>query len=154
MCGPKSKCMRNSCLCKRANRNCDEICDTCGCNPNMCTNNTSIGNINDLARIITKEVSVSARRKEREILRFNNNIDLYTQNRVRHIEDMEVDHIIENQIVGHAVAETFSERPNQSFMPYIPVLRGALNLETFENYNVTLQEINGSKGFVIGHYLK
>ena len=65
---------------------------------------------------------------------------------------MEVDHIVENQIIGHAVARALG--PNQSFMPYIPVLREALNLETFENYNVTLQEINGSKGSVIGHYLR
>ncbi len=63
----------------------------------------------------------------------------------------QVDHIVEDQIVGHAAAQVLK---NQAYQPYLAGLKSALNLESLENYNVTFGEVNQSKGSIIKSYLK
>ncbi len=61
-----------------------------------------------------------------------------------------MDHIVENQIVGHAAARVLQ---NQSVDTFLKGLKSALNPDTLENYNVTFGSVNASKGSIIKNYL-
>jgi hypothetical protein len=66
------------------------------------------------------------------------------------VEKPQVDHIVEDQIVGHAAARVLL---NQLMDPFLNGLKSALNPDTLENYNVTSGSVNASKGSIIKNYL-
>ena len=86
------------------------------------------------------------------VLGFRKNKDIYTNTNGKDIGCPEVDHIVEDQIVGHATANAIA--PTQSYVPFIGSIKDALNLESLENYNVTDKKINISKGSIIKNYLR
>ena len=161
----KSKCATNQCGCKKNDKLCDDECGCSNCqnrsdsNPNNDENDENdeqeaYSDINDLASIITKKVRIPVSNKREKVFEFRNNKDLYTNKDKSEVEDPEVDHIVEDQIVGRAAANVLAKATNQSYQPYLESLKNALNLKSLENYNVTFGDINVSKGAVIKTYLK
>ena len=106
---------------------------------------------NQLAGVITGEIRLQVAHKKERVFEFRNNRDLYTNKKKNDVENPQVDHIVEDQIVGHAAANVLFQ---QSYTPYLKTLKDALNLESLENYNVTLGSINQSKGSLIRTYLR
>ena len=92
--------------------------------------------------------------KKDAVFEFRNNIDLYTHKPKADVNksNPQVDHIIEDQIVGHAAAQVLQGK--QSFEPYLNVLKKCVNIESMDNYNVTFGTINGSKGSILKNYLR
>ncbi|CAF0825178.1 unnamed protein product [Brachionus calyciflorus] len=105
----------------------------------------------ETASDITKRIrKANLSRIKDDVFEYRDNKDLYTSALKNKIEDPEVDHIIECQMIGHAAAPVFG---NSSYEPFINSLKGAVNLETLENYNVTEKRVNASKGACIKNYL-
>jgi hypothetical protein len=156
-CGPSSQCKTKKCKCKEKNLDCKPNCQSCKCNINKCSNNKNNENKNeilsknDMAALITKEIRLSVTNKKDQVFSFRNNLDIYTNKEKDQILNPQVDHIVEDQIVGHAAAYILK---NESFVPYLRGLEECLNLKSLENYNVTFSEINGSKGAIIKSYLR
>jgi hypothetical protein len=108
--------------------------------------------INFIASLITEKIrkpNVSIIKEK--VFKFRNEIDLYTLKNKEEVIDPDVDHIIEDQILGHATARALG---NISFRKYVNPLKDALNLDTLENYNVTFNKINRSKGAIFKAYLQ
>ena len=108
--------------------------------------------INFIASLITEKIrkpNVSVIKDK--VFSFRNDIDLYTLKNKDQVIDPDVDHIIEDQILGHAAARALG---NVSFRKYVNPLKDALNLDTLENYNVTFSKINRSKGAIFKNYLQ
>ena len=106
----------------------------------------------DLASDITKIIRVPVSSKRIEVFEFRNNKDIYTDANAKDVDSPEVDHIVEDQILGHATAKAL--KSSQAYTPYIDSIKDALNLKTLENYNVTFKKINTSKGAIIKSYLR
>ncbi len=108
--------------------------------------------INELASDITQSLRVSVTKKKDLVFSRRNNKDIYTNISKDDVVSPQVDHIVEDQILGHAVANVL--KGNQSYQPYVKPLQNALNLDNCDNYNVTFQNINVSKGAIIKNYLR
>ncbi len=111
-----------------------------------------IADLNDLASYISQKIRVPVTNKKDVVFEFRSNIDLYTRIPKEDVENPQVDHIIEDQLVGHAAAHVFQGK--QAFEPYLDVLKESVNLESLDNYNVTFRTINGSKGSILKRYLR
>ena len=113
-----------------------------------------IADLNELASVISEQIRVPVWNKKDAVFEFRNNIDLYTHKPKADVNknNPQVDHIIEDQIVGHAAAQVLQGK--QPFKPYLNVLKKCVNLELMENYNVTFGTINGSKGSNLKNYLR
>ena len=109
-------------------------------------------NINDLAGEITQIVRLPVTKKKDTVFSHRNDMDIYTNKSKDEVVNPQVDHIVEDQIVGHAAANAL--KGNQAYQPYVKAMQAALNLESCDNYNVTFQTINGSKGAIIKSYLR
>lgn len=86
---------------------------------------------------------------KREAVIDHRRYDLYTGERCDRIEQPEVDHIIEDQILGHAAAPVlFNMTSRDRFVKPLSVC-----LNDLDNYNVTHLSVNRSKGAVLKNYL-
>ena len=175
-CSSKSHCKTIRCYCKKQGKFCEENCSRCKCNAKTCSNkalsssddsdydnqplneNTEyLGHYSkssdtiEMASDITKRIRIEVSRKKYKVFKYRNGIDIYTKTNSNDVISPEVDHIVEDQIVGHAAVVALY---NQSPTPYIGILQEALNLETNDNYNVTFKSINASKGSIIKNYLR
>ena len=139
-----SMCIKNSKYCS----------SECNCS-SKCLNQSSnelTGDLNELASSISQKIRVPVTNKKDVVFEFRNNIDLYTRVPKADVENPQVDHIIEDQLVGHAAAHVLQGK--QSFEPYLNVLKKSVNLESLDNYNVTFGSINASKGSILRRYLR
>ncbi len=109
-------------------------------------------NFNDLASVITQSLRVPVTKKKDSVFSRRNNKDIYTNSKKDEVTNPQVDHIVEDQILGHAVANAL--KGNQSYQSYIKPLQNALNPDNCDNYNVTFQNVNVSKGAIIKSYLR
>jgi len=161
-CGIKSGCKTRRCACKKNGKKCDSTCD---CNSFNCENrevikiysssnrayNQNPVDLLDLSSGLTRKIRLSGVSKKRnEVIEYRNGCDIYTDNDAKEYINPHVDHIIEDQILGHASAKVLYQYENK--YSFIELLKNALN--QIENYNVTLGSLNQSKGSVIRNYLK
>lgn len=145
-----SGCSTNHCICKK-NKN---FCIDCNCN--KCVNQPNRmeldQDVNEIASKLSELLRIGVADKRDDVFHFRNDIDIYTLKTKNEVENPQVDHIIEDQMVGHAAARIL--RSLSESTPYMNGLKKALNVESLENYNVTFGRINGSKGSIIKQYLK
>lgn len=90
----------------------------------------------------TKKLRISVDKQKTNVLKFRNGIDLYTYKKEYEIENPHVDHIIENQIMSHAIHSAVDDL--NVVNTYIEPIKKVINQN--ENYNVTSSKINQSKG--------
>lgn len=170
-----SNCADYRCGCKKSNNVCSNMCN-CGKNCknkvqkvflnekdgqnefrvkssiSNRSNNTIDVSINDIASEITKSIRKNNLSSIRDnVFEFRDNIDFYSGIHKKKITDPHVDHVIEDQILGHAAARVLKSKNHE---PYLDSLKDSINLESLENYNVTFSGINTSKGSVIRNYLR
>lgn len=150
-CKCQSGCATNHCVCKKNKNFCEDYCSCKNCENQRYRMDIDEG-INEIASKLSEVLRVQVANKRDDVFQFRKNIDIYTSKSKNEIENPQVDHIIEDQMVAHAAARVF--RYINGSDPYIDGLRKALNVSTLENYNVTFGRINGSKGAIIKEYLK
>jgi hypothetical protein len=92
----------------------------------------------------TRALRMPVTNKREEVLRYRKGKDIYTQKKESEIENPHVDHIIEDQIMAHAMHGVLRQ---QVVVSFIEPMKEVLNQN--ENYNVTSSTINQSKGACI-----
>ena len=108
----------------------------------------------DSASGLTYTIRREVTSKQDEVIEYRNGIDLYTKENLTDPKKRigkHVDHIIEDQIVGHAAAKVLY-RNDLDKGPFLEPLKSVLN--DMDNYNVTDGRLNQSKGGVIRNYLR
>jgi hypothetical protein len=153
MCTSTSKCIYKTCECKQLGKNCnpsninEKFCEKCNCIINKCKNLNNNIDDDQISEIIMNMKIMNIHDKIDLVFEKRQGIDLYTLKKRNEIIKPVIDHIIEYQIVGHAV---YLGLKNQSYTPYYDGLKSSLN--DIQNYNVTENKINSSKGSVIKNY--
>lgn len=100
-----------------------------------------------LQQLLTEHRSVSHLRKPVTVAR--RNIDLYSKQTIATLENAEVDHIVETQMLAHCATAALSTRAHR----FVPELSDMINPTDLSNYNVCSQTINCSKGQVVKLFL-
>ncbi len=100
-----------------------------------------------------REVKKIRKKLEKQVTSRKNklpDLDKYTNIKVAMLVKPQVDHIVETQIVAHAVINAMGTVENAK--PYLAKVKDAINC--IENYNVTSQTVNLNKKQVIENFLK
>ena len=145
-CKCKSRCKTIRCECVKNKTKCDS--SLCSCSTCLCENIISNNEINFLT-VIKNQLHCQATNRRDTVLKYRNNIDLYTGLSKELIICPHVDHIIETQMLINAIASSIKDKlkPNM-----IEPLKKSINQNY--NYNVTHGKINISKGACIKSFLQ
>jgi hypothetical protein len=109
---------------------------------NILTSDNDSDNENDLISETTRKLRIPVTNKREQVLKYRNGRDLYTNKTISEIENPHVDHIVENQIISHALHNALL---NPSLVvKFIDPMKKVINQN--DNYNVTSCRINVSKG--------
>lgn len=99
---------------------------------------------------LKSNLTTTVTHKRDKVIEICNGVDRYTSQDARKIENPEVDHIVECQIVGHAAAKVvYNSGLGEKLTS--PLKKAFHNI--MPNYNVTSMEINRSKGQLVRSYL-
>jgi len=100
-----------------------------------------------LQQLLTEHRSVSHLRKP--VAKARSNIDLYSKQSVTTLDNAEVDHILETQMLAHCATAALSTRAFR----HVSDLSDTINPADLSNYNVCSQTVNCSKGQVVKLFL-
>lgn len=98
---------------------------------------------------LKNSIETQVTHKRDTVIEYRQGKDLYTGDDARKLDNPEVDHIIETQILAHSTAKVLYKTKN--YLPFQNNLKESINI--LDNYNVTRQDINRSKGSIIKSYL-
>lgn len=100
-----------------------------------------------LQQLLKEHIVVSSLRDP--VAKARGHVDLYSQLSVSTLENAEVDHIVETQMVAHCASAALKTRARQ----LVSELSALANPTDLSNYNVCSQSINCSKGQVVKLFL-
>lgn len=100
-----------------------------------------------LQQLLAEHRSVSNLRKP--VTKARQNIDLYSKQPIAMLDNAEVDHIVETQMLAHCASAALSTRA----FKLVSELSDMVNPTDLSNYNVCSQTVNCSKGQVVKLFL-